>query len=550
MAIDPTEDDDVARPEMDAAADPDFNETIYLRAFPDIAAAVRSGVLSSGLAHFQQSGRLEGRLEKTEYRALLRASEPLAAVAVVPDPPRTTVDAMTLSAAGSALIKGWTDDRFDALTEVVLETGAGTRHVWTEFPRFARADVDRAVDGGGHRFGFLLVAAPIAAPMAAPMGGPIDPASLPGHELVLRYASGASATIARDPAVARDADLRDLALAALPGQGQGQGQGQGTGQGQGPGTGDLGLPAARALLDRHAGAQIAALNRLIVEQSGSGRIVERIGPRRANYRASVVTVARGAVEGLFPRLALVACGKGADACEFIVIITQTDRFEAAYRAVRAAHAALGVPVTLVLSPNADPGGFGEEVARDIAQSERLIFMDQTVVPRDPDWAAALLDLADNGPEAQTRLFGGMLFNPDGALAHAGYHFDHDVTFRADEAGRFRRVATLSQRRLRGPMPREAASVTAVSASFLSVRRDWLDRLGGFTRNYAGGALEDVDLCLRARQAGAPAWVHPLPMLLFEQLGPARPEPSLGGQMFNQWLLLRQWEAVLSGEIPA
>ncbi len=528
MAIDPIEDDDVARPEIDAAADPDFNETIYLRAFPDIAAAVRSGGLSSGLAHFQQSGRLEGRLEKTEYRALLRASEPLAAVAVVPDPPRTTVDAMTLSAAGSALIKGWTDDRLDALTEVVLETGAGTRHVWTEFPRFARADVDRAVDGGGHRFGFLLVAAPIAAPMA----GPIDPASLPGQELVLRYASGAIATIARDPAVARDADLRDLALAALPV------------------TGNLGLPAVHALLDRHAGEQIAALNRLIVEQSGSGRIVERIGPMRANYRASVVTVARGGVEGLFPRLALVACGKGADECEFIVIITQTDRFEAAYRAVRAAHAALGVAVTLVLSPNADPGGFGEEVARDIAQSERLIFMDQTVFPRDADWAAALHDLVESVPEAQTRLFGGMLFNPDGALTNAGYHFDHDVSFSADEAGRLRRVKTLSQRRLRGPMAREAAAVTAVSASFLSVRRDWLDRLGGFTRNYAGAALEDVDLCLRARQAGAPAWVHPLPMLLFEQLGPARPEPSLGGQMFNQWLLLRQWEAVLTGETPA
>src|SRR6266700_764506 len=73
----PSEPGDVA-PETAAVdivdpADADFHEAVYLRAFPDIAEAVRRGVLSSGLAHYRQSGRAEGRLEKPQYRDLVDA---------------------------------------------------------------------------------------------------------------------------------------------------------------------------------------------------------------------------------------------------------------------------------------------------------------------------------------------------------------------------------------------------------------------------------------------------------------------------------------------
>jgi len=39
-----------------------FNEAAYLRANPDVAAAVREGQLASGTAHYEQYGRFEGRL--------------------------------------------------------------------------------------------------------------------------------------------------------------------------------------------------------------------------------------------------------------------------------------------------------------------------------------------------------------------------------------------------------------------------------------------------------------------------------------------------------
>ena len=57
--------------EADEPVDPDFDEATYLRAFPDIAEAVRRGMLASGPDAFPQAGRAEMRLEKAEYRALL-----------------------------------------------------------------------------------------------------------------------------------------------------------------------------------------------------------------------------------------------------------------------------------------------------------------------------------------------------------------------------------------------------------------------------------------------------------------------------------------------
>jgi hypothetical protein len=94
-------------------------------------------------------------------------------------------------------------------------------------------------------------------------------------------------------------------------------------------------------------------------------------------------------------------------------------------------------------------------------------------------------------------------------------------------------------------------VPAIPASFLSVDRAFLDRLGGFSRSYARAALEDVDLCLRAVARDAPAWVHPLPMWMLERQGPPRPEPSKGGSLLNDWLLNRQFgELIGSGRLSA
>ncbi len=520
MEIMPVGEDDVVPDETLDTVDPDFEEAAYLRAFPDIAAAVRGGALPSGLAHFQRSGRAEGRLRKPEYRILLRAPD----AAPVP---KTVVDAMTISPSGSTLITGWTDDRPDPLTRVTLETGADSSHVWTEFPRLTRADVDRTLDAAGHRFGVLLV--------AAPTGASLSPGAINAGGPVFHFQSGAETAEPHSPVLASDADLRDLALAALPLAA--------------PGEADPDV--IYGILDQHVGVQIAALNRLIIDQARARRVVERVGPERGRYRGSVVTTLRGGVEQLVPRMALVATGRGAEDYESIIIITEQDRFEPLIRAARMAHAALGVSLTLVLSPGGDPAGLGEDTARDIARSDRLIFMDQNVFPRDPDWTVHHSALLDGVAEPRTRLMGGLLYHPDGTLAQAGYYFEQETSWVARADGVPHRVASPGLKRTSGPggsLLTAARPVAAVPAAFMSASRAWIEQLGGFTRNYARAALEDVDLCLRATQQGVPPWVHPLPMWYFERRGPVRPEPSKGGLILNDWLLHRQWDRMITADL--
>jgi hypothetical protein len=499
--------------------DPDFDEATYLRAFPDIAEAVRRGMLASGLAHFRQAGRAELRLEKPEYRALIEAYAGSA-------PPQVAVDTLTISSSGSTLMTGWSDDRFDQLTEVNLETRPDTRHNWAAFPRLVRTDVERTLDSGsGHRFGFILVAAPVGGTSAPTIDA--RAANAPAF----RFASGVTTELRRDPVVASDSDLRDLALAALPTAA----------------AGELDPEVIYGILDQHVGVQIAAINRLIIEQARARRMIERSGPSRGRYRGSVITTLRGGADQIVPRLTLAAAGPGAEDYEFIVVVTNSDQYEPALRAARLAQATIGLSLTLVLQPGGDPASSGEDAAADVARSDRLIFMDQAVLPHDPDWAARHTALLDNVPPQQTRLFGGMLRHPDGSLSNGGYYFEQEASFISRQSDTPQRISAVKLRTvahaLAGGLP-PAHQVTGIPASFMSIDRAWFETIGGFTRNYCRAAYEDIDFCLRSLRHGVPAWIHPLPLWHFERRQPLRAEPSKGGAILNNWLLHRQWDAMI------
>ena len=497
--------------------DPAFDEALYLRAFPDIAEAVRRGGLASGLAHFRASGRAEDRLAKPEYRVLV--DNPAG------PPPPVTVDTLTVSRSGAALLTGWTDDRRDALTGISLETQDGARHVWTVFPRVARPDVGRTIDhaAAGHRFGFFLVGG----------AGETQGAGTENGTAVFHFASGARTTLTHAPALVGDAVLRDLVLSALPAA---------MGAGDDP-------ALIRDMLDQDLGARIATLNRSIASQSRSRCHIERIGPSRAHYLGSIITSSRGPVEQRAPWLALTVTGADAPAHEFIHVVTDPDQFEAAARAAHVTEKTLGVPQTVVLHPGGDPAGAGEEAA-GIARSGRLIFMDQTVFPRDPDWMPRHAAVVADAPEAQTRLFGGLLYHADGSLAQGGYYFDKEITMTPRGEDTPRRVSQIRLNRVTHPAPAAASAlhqphpVAGVPAAFLSTSRAWFERLGGFTRSYDRAALEDIDLCLRASREGFPAWVHPLRFWYFERRGALKPAPSRGGALLNAWLFHQRWHALI------
>jgi hypothetical protein len=249
----------------------------------------------------------------------------------------------------------------------------------------------------------------------------------------------------------------------------------------------------------------------------------------------------------------LAGGRGANEYEFIVFITNPDQFEAALRAARIAGATLGLSLTLVLQPDGDPAGTGEDAAVDIARSGRLIFMDQTICPRDPDWALRHSALMDDAPVAQTQLMGGMLYHADGSMSQGGYYFEQETSLLPRPHDVPRRVTTISLKSITSPVPSASARTTScpvvgVPAAFLSVDRNWFETLGGISRHYSRAVHEDIDLCLRSLKRGVPAWVHPLPMWHFDRRGPIRPEPSKGGAILNNWLLHRQWDTMIAAEL--
>lgn len=111
---------------------------------------------------------------------------------------------------------------------------------------------------------------------------------------------------------------------------------------------------------------------------------------------------------------------------------------------------------------------------------------------EPDTLARLRDAA-TGPDPA--LLGADLVDEDGLRDGAARRRDPD--FRAMLAGPLRRARDLSL-----PVSHEALQpVDAVSGALMLMPRTLFDRLGGFDEGYRLHA-EDLDLCRRAREAGA------------------------------------------------
>lgn len=114
----------------------------------------------------------------------------------------------------------------------------------------------------------------------------------------------------------------------------------------------------------------------------------------------------------------------------------------------------------------------------------LVFLNDDTVPQ-PGWLSAL-----TGATESHAIAGAHLFYPDGRTQHSG------VFLRRDHAGR---LEGYNRQR-----PASSGEVPAVTGACLAIRRDTWDDLGGFDESYVNG-YEDIDLCLRAREAGHSVW---------------------------------------------
>jgi GT2 family glycosyltransferase len=131
------------------------------------------------------------------------------------------------------------------------------------------------------------------------------------------------------------------------------------------------------------------------------------------------------------------------------------------------------------------------VAARAARGDFLLFVDGGLTPVNGDWIDQLVSLAER---AGVGVAGGRITAADGS--HLGGAYAIGVTVL---------VAAL-HRRFDAGSPGYACGlvtvqdVSAVSGDCLLVRRTTWERLGGFDQRYRT-VLEDVDLCLRVREAG-------------------------------------------------
>jgi GT2 family glycosyltransferase len=131
------------------------------------------------------------------------------------------------------------------------------------------------------------------------------------------------------------------------------------------------------------------------------------------------------------------------------------------------------------------------LALERADGEYVVFLNNDTEVRTPEWLEVLVGLARQGGVGAV---GPLLLYPNGTVQHAGVVLglrgtaDHIMRgFPSDVDGY---AGSLSCTR----------EVSAVTAACMAVRRELLDQLGGFDEHY-GAHYQDVDLCLRLREAG-------------------------------------------------
>jgi GT2 family glycosyltransferase len=163
-----------------------------------------------------------------------------------------------------------------------------------------------------------------------------------------------------------------------------------------------------------------------------------------------------------------------------------------------------------------------------ASGDVLVFMNDDVEPLESEWLTALLAHANR---REVGAVGARLVYPSGAIQHAGM-----VVGIMEGAGHLHRNTFGSPYWNWLPFTR---NVSAVTGACLAIRTKVFDELGGFDESFPVN-YNDVDLCLRARQAGYEVIVEPAALLRHyecqsRQAGVRLEERYLFEQRWTAWL---------------
>lgn len=170
-----------------------------------------------------------------------------------------------------------------------------------------------------------------------------------------------------------------------------------------------------------------------------------------------------------------------------------------------------------------------------ATGDVLFFVNQDVYAVQEwsqSWDAAILE-PFNDPKVG--IVGARLLTPIGTIQSAGGVFDTAAQ------PVHRCLGYSNPHHPEVATPREVEWVTGAA---LAIRRDLWIQLGGFDTIYERGYFEDVDICMRAREAGLSVWYEPR-CTLFHAVGSTGGNPRFAA---NARLWRDRW--VYSGKVKA
>jgi O-antigen biosynthesis protein len=168
-----------------------------------------------------------------------------------------------------------------------------------------------------------------------------------------------------------------------------------------------------------------------------------------------------------------------------------------------------------------------------ASGEVCVFMNDDVEPLNSDWLGALLAHANR---REVGAVGAKLVYPSGAIQHAGM-----VIGIMEGAGHLHRNTFGSPYWNWLPFTR---NVCAVTGACLAIRKNVFEELGGFDESFPVN-YNDVDLCLRARQAGYEVIVEPAAQLRHYECQ----SRQAGVRLEERYLFEQRWAAWLERGDP-
>jgi N-acetylglucosaminyl-diphospho-decaprenol L-rhamnosyltransferase len=215
---------------------------------------------------------------------------------------------------------------------------------------------------------------------------------------------------------------------------------------------------------------------------------------------SVIAVHKGMEEHVEALLASLFPLPEAPVAEVILVSDSSEEFRAAL--------ARSYP-SLVIVPTGEPFGIARyrNLAIERSRGRYVLSLDADVTVF-PDTLARTVEFMDGHPDAGCA--GGRLLSPDGTTQPSGRRFYTfgSMIFRRTPLGRwFPNGRVMRDYLMLDWDRRDERVVDWVGGGFFVMRRELLDEIGAFDERFTY-AMEDIDWCLRVRQAGSKTYYMP------------------------------------------